>query len=84
MHKLRMDGKQVYRFASRVLGEAVHSAVKKSGLAMGDVSLIIPHQANQRILSAAARKLQRPSAVCVPATSTSNAIPEDIMKPSHL
>jgi 3-oxoacyl-[acyl-carrier-protein] synthase III len=60
MHKLRMDGKQVYRFASRVLGEAVHSAVKKAGLTMDDVSLIIPHQANLRIIEAAAKMIGVP------------------------
>lgn len=60
MHKLRMDGKQVYRFASRVLGEAVHSAVKKAGLTMEDVALIIPHQANLRIIEAAAKMIGVP------------------------
>lgn len=60
MHKLRMDGKQVYRFASRVLGEAVHTAVEKAGLTMEEVSLIIPHQANLRIIEAAAKMIGVP------------------------
>jgi 3-oxoacyl-[acyl-carrier-protein] synthase III len=60
MHKLRMDGKQVYRFASRVLGESVHSAVKKAGLTMDEVALIIPHQANLRIIEAAAKMIGVP------------------------
>jgi 3-oxoacyl-[acyl-carrier-protein] synthase-3 len=60
MHKLRMNGKQVYRFASRVLGEAVHDAVKKAGLEMKDVNLIIPHQANLRIIEAAAKMIGVP------------------------
>ena len=60
MHKLRMDGKQVYRFASRVLGESVNSAVKKAGLVMEDVDLIIPHQANLRIIEAAAKMIGVP------------------------
>lgn len=60
MHKLRMDGRQVYRFASRVLGESVHSAVKKAGLTMEDIDLIIPHQANLRIIEAAAKMIGVP------------------------
>lgn len=60
MHKLRMKGREVYRFASRVLGEAVHTAVKKAGLAMDDVNLIIPHQANLRIIEAAAKMIGVP------------------------
>jgi 3-oxoacyl-[acyl-carrier-protein] synthase-3 len=60
MHKLRMDGKQVYRFASRVLGESVNSAVKKAGLTMEDIDLIIPHQANLRIIEAAAKMIGVP------------------------
>ena len=60
MHKLRMDGRQVYRFASRVLGESVHTAVEKAGLAMEDISLIIPHQANLRIIEAAAKMIGVP------------------------
>jgi 3-oxoacyl-[acyl-carrier-protein] synthase-3 len=55
-----MDGKQVYRFASRVLGEAVHTAVSKSGLKMEEVNLIIPHQANLRIIEAAAKMIGVP------------------------
>jgi 3-oxoacyl-[acyl-carrier-protein] synthase-3 len=62
MHKLRMDGRQVYRFASRVLGEAVNTAVEKAGLAMKDVDLIIPHQANLRIIEAAAKMIGVPLA----------------------
>lgn len=60
MHTLKMDGRQVYRFASRVLGEAVNTAVEKAGLKMTDVSLIIPHQANLRIIEAAAKMIGVP------------------------
>lgn len=60
MHKLRMKGREVYRFASRVLGEAVHTAVQKAGMSMSDVDLIIPHQANLRIIEAAAKMIGVP------------------------
>ena len=60
MHKLRMDGKQVYRFASRVLGEAVNNALGKAGLTIADADLIIPHQANLRIIETAAKAIGVP------------------------
>ncbi len=57
LHKLHMDGREVFRFATHIINESVREVVSKSGLKMADVALIVPHQANQRILSAAARSL---------------------------
>jgi len=59
-HKLRMNGKQVYRFASRVLGEAVTNALGNARLTIDDVDLIIPHQANLRIIETAAKAIGVP------------------------
>lgn len=59
-HYLQMNGREVYRFATRILPEAVAGVVKKAGLAMDDVALIIPHQANIRILESAANRLNAP------------------------
>jgi len=58
MHYLRMNGREVYRFAVRMLPQATEQVVKKSGLSMEDIDLIIPHQANQRILNTAAKRLR--------------------------
>jgi 3-oxoacyl-[acyl-carrier-protein] synthase III len=60
LHKLHMDGREVFRFATHIINESVREVLGKAGLRMSDVSLIIPHQANQRIISAAARSLGVP------------------------
>jgi 3-oxoacyl-[acyl-carrier-protein] synthase-3 len=57
MHKLHMDGREVFRFAVHIITESVRQVLDKAGLSLADVDLIVPHQANQRILSAAARNL---------------------------
>jgi 3-oxoacyl-[acyl-carrier-protein] synthase-3 len=60
MHFIHMDGKEVYRFATRVMAQATIEAAGKSGWKVEDLSLIIPHQANSRIIDAAARGLKLP------------------------
>ena len=60
MHFIHMDGKEVFRFATRVMAGATIEAVEKSGWKLEDLSLIVPHQANQRIIEAAARSLKMP------------------------
>lgn len=54
---LRMDGKEVYRFAVQVIGQAAEQSLRKAGLSANDVKLFIPHQANSRIIEAAAKRL---------------------------
>lgn len=58
MHKMFMNGGEVFKFATRVIGESIEQALDKIDLTMDDVSLIVPHQANQRIIQAAARSLK--------------------------
>ncbi|MCX6064686.1 MAG: ketoacyl-ACP synthase III [Chloroflexi bacterium] len=60
MHFIHMDGKEVYRFATRVMAHATTEVAEKSGWKVEDLSLIIPHQANSRIIDAAARALKLP------------------------
>jgi 3-oxoacyl-[acyl-carrier-protein] synthase-3 len=57
---LQMNGQEVFRFAVRVMGDAAAEAVDKAGLSFSDVDLLIPHQANARIIDAAARRLALP------------------------
>lgn len=57
-HYIQMNGQEVFRFATRIIADATEEAVKKAGLTMDQVDLIIPHQANQRIISAAAKLLK--------------------------
>ncbi len=60
LHTIQMDGRQVFRFATRVMRDAAEEAVAKAGLTMDDVALVIPHQANSRIIETAARGLKLP------------------------
>jgi len=55
-----MDGRQVFRFATNVIASAVQDALKMADLNLDDVALIIPHQANVRIIEASAKKLKLP------------------------
>ncbi|MFW5748807.1 MAG: beta-ketoacyl-ACP synthase III [Chloroflexota bacterium] len=57
LHKMYMSGGEVFKFATRVIGESVHDACRLAGITIDDVKLIIPHQANERIIQAAARSL---------------------------
>lgn len=60
-HYIKMDGKAVFRFATRVMAEATRQVVAKAGLTLDDVEWIIPHQANVRIIeSSVVRQLKFP------------------------
>ena len=59
-HKIRMEGKETYRFATRTLASTGLAAVAKAGWTQADVDLIIPHQANVRIIEAVAKGLDLP------------------------
>ncbi|PTM81988.1 3-oxoacyl-[acyl-carrier-protein] synthase III [Cereibacter johrii] len=57
---LRMQGREVFRHAVEKLAETAHTALEKAGLGAGDVDWIVPHQANLRIISATAQRMQVP------------------------
>lgn len=59
-HYIHMDGREVFRFATRVMAQATKEAVDLAGLSLEDVQWIIPHQANVRIIESAARGLKLP------------------------
>ena len=59
-HFVKMDGKEVFRFATRVMVSATQEALDAAGLPIDQVRWIIPHQANIRIIQAAARGLKLP------------------------
>lgn len=54
---LRMEGKDVFRHAVTLLSEVVGETLEAAGLTAADVDWFVPHQANQRIIDAMARKL---------------------------
>ncbi len=56
-HFIRMNGKEVYKFAITAAPRAALEAVARAGLSMEDVDLFIPHQANTRIIHSAAASL---------------------------
>lgn len=60
---ISMNGRQVFRFATRVVSESISNVVKRANLTMDDVSLVVPHQANMRIIESAAKKLKVPSEI---------------------
>lgn len=59
-HYIQMDGKEVFRFATRVMAQATLEALDSAGLSVEEVQWIVPHQANIRIIEAAARGLKLP------------------------
>jgi 3-oxoacyl-[acyl-carrier-protein] synthase-3 len=60
LHYIHMNGREVFRFATRVMAQATHEAVAAANLKLDDIHLVIPHQANRRIIEAAARGLEIP------------------------
>jgi 3-oxoacyl-[acyl-carrier-protein] synthase-3 len=59
-HYLRMNGHDVFKFAVRALEEAVNTVLAQAGLTTADISLIVPHQANLRIIESASKRLDIP------------------------
>lgn len=57
LYKMYMAGGEVFRFATRVVSESIVQACKRADIQVADIDLVVPHQANLRILQAAARKL---------------------------
>jgi len=55
-----MQGQELFKVAVHSMAEAVHRAVEKAGLKLSDIDMVVPHQANDRIISAVAKKLGLP------------------------
>ena len=60
LHYIQMNGREVFRFATKVMAQATRDSVEDANLTLDDINLIIPHQANKRIIEAAARGLNIP------------------------
>ena len=54
---IKMDGKAVFKFAVKVLSEVVEEVLAENNLQGSDISWLVPHQANIRIMEATAKKL---------------------------
>lgn len=59
-HFIKMDGRAVFRFATRVMAEATRAVLEKAGVDIADVDIVIPHQANHRIIQSSMRQLGLP------------------------
>ncbi len=57
LHYIKMEGNQVFKFAVKKMGSASLEVLNKADLAAEDVDFFVPHQANTRIISAAADRL---------------------------
>ena len=58
--KLVMNGREVFKFAVRQMGESAESVIEKAGLTKEDVDFLIPHQANIRIMESSRERLGLP------------------------
>jgi 3-oxoacyl-[acyl-carrier-protein] synthase-3 len=61
LHYVKMNGREVFRFAARILPRASQEACAAANLSPDDIALFIPHQANERIIQAAAKSLNVPA-----------------------
>jgi len=55
---IKMDGRRIFKFATRKMTDSVINVVRASGLTWDDIKLLIPHQANARIIDLAVRRLK--------------------------
>ena len=56
-HFLKMNGKEIFKQAVRVMGQASTDLLEKTGIDSNDLALIIPHQANLRIIDSLTKRL---------------------------
>ncbi|HTC22702.1 MAG TPA: beta-ketoacyl-ACP synthase 3, partial [bacterium] len=60
LHTLKMEGKEIFKTAVKVMTEATLEAIRRADLKPEDISLVIPHQANSRIIQAIGERLNFP------------------------
>jgi len=58
---LYMNGREVFKYAVRYMAQTSAEILERNGLTVADVDLVIPHQANQRIIEAVAKRLEAPA-----------------------
>ncbi len=61
---MQMQGNDVYKFATTAMPQAVEAAAEKAGISLEEIDLIIPHQANIRIVQTAMKRLKMPKEKC--------------------
>lgn len=56
-HYIKMSGNEVFKFAVRTMGEVAVQSLEKAGLTPEDIDVLVPHQANMRIIDSAVKRL---------------------------
>jgi len=64
-HFIHMAGSEVFKFAVRIMGNAADEALRKAGLTNQDVDLLVPHQANMRIIQSSLKRLDLTEDKCM-------------------
>lgn len=64
-HFIYMNGREVFKFAVRVMGSATEAVMAKAGKTKEEIDLFVPHQANIRIIQSAMNRLDLPPEKCV-------------------
>jgi len=64
-HFIHMAGNDVFKFAVRIMGSAAEEALRKAGIEKSDIDLLVPHQANIRIINSAINRLDLPEDKCM-------------------
>lgn len=54
---IRMNGREIFKFATKIIAEGVKKILEDTDVSLDEIKYIIPHQANSRIISAAAKRL---------------------------
>ena len=60
LHYLHMNGREIFKFATRAMVTSAERLLEECGLAVADIDLYVPHQANKRIIDHAVRHLHLP------------------------
>ena len=60
LHYIHQEGRTVFRFAVEKMAEVSASLLERNGLTGADLKLFVPHQANKRIIDAAAQRMNLP------------------------
>src|SRR5207237_956735 len=64
LHKVYMNGREVFKFAVRALADATHEALQANQLSVSQIDHVIAHQANIRIIEAVMQRLEVPIEKC--------------------
>ncbi len=61
LHSIKMNGPEVFRFASKIIVETANKLLAMTALTYADIDLFVPHQANLRIIQTAMKRMQIPA-----------------------